>query len=123
MNNLDLPQEDMEFLASVLRPSRDPMLQQHFDALEKAVEAGDTNAHHSLKVLLVAEATKSEFEAAGQNMMNDSVDICRMHIPEVIRLADMNKAFRDRLAIALQSIQRSAFTHGWIVRRDSETPD
>lgn len=123
MDNLDLPQEDMEFLESISGPDRDPALQQHLDSLQQAAETGNEYARQTVEMLLVAESIVDEFSAVQQQMMNDSIGVCECILPELITLARIDTVFMGRLANALQAIQRSAFAHGWIARdrKESET--
>lgn len=116
MTELDLPQEDMEFLENISKPKRDPALQQCFDDLQQAAKTGDEFAKQSLESLLVAESTTDEFRGVMQQLMNESVNICQTLLPEIITFSLADRAFMGRLADTLQAIQRSAFAYGWIAR-------
>lgn len=123
MTELDLPQEDIEFLESISQPDRNPVLQQCLDGLQQDADAGDEFAKQSLESLLVAESTTDEFRAVMQQLMNESISICRTLLPEIITFSLADRAFMGRLADTLQAIQRSAFAYGWIARDRKEVID
>ena len=116
MEEPQLPEEDMEFLDKAWGPGRTPELEASIAALERSAASGDEVARQALEGILVAELTTDEFHTDVQQLMNETVAICREFLPELTIRAEVDFDFRARFAPMLMAIQRSAYARGWIAR-------
>jgi hypothetical protein len=117
MDDPQFSEEDMEFLNSVWGPEeRTPKAQASIDALESLAAQGNKGAKQALEEIVVTEAIKDYYAKDLNDLVALAMETWRQSLPELVLRFYVDVSFRWQFSRAMDAIQRSAYTRGWIAR-------